>query len=239
MKFGIKSLILFFCLTICQSAFCYVLAPVELNKTIEKKVSYELAPQIKKYSNDFNIAIIGTPSEKIITNETQAPKIEVINPSSSFLANSYRKVIVKNSKNQVLKTFGVSVRVKIFKEVLIATNNIPFNQEINSSNSALERVDITRNLTNYSTKTLNGTIAKRNIIKGSIISSDYIKEKSAVFKNSLVDIKFQSSKGLEIKLQGIALKEGAIGDTILVKSDKYNKVYNAKVKSSNEVVVRI
>ena len=239
MKFGVKSLILFFCLMVCQAAFCYVLTVDELNKTIEKKVSYELAPQIKKHSNDYNIAILGAPNEKIITNETQAPKIEVINPSSNFQANSYRKIVVKNSKNQILKTFGVSVRVKIFKNVLVATSNIPFNQEINSSNSSLERVDITKCLANYSTKDLNGTIAKRNIIKGSIITSDYIKEKSAVFKNSLVDIKFLSSKGLEIKLQGIALKEGAIGDTILVKSDKYNKVYNAKVKSSNEVIVRI
>ena len=39
--------------------------------------------------------------------------------------------------------------------------------------------------------------------------------------------------------KGIALKEGSIGDTILVRSDKYNKTYAGIVKSENEVMVRI
>ena len=35
------------------------------------------------------------------------------------------------------------------------------------------------------------------------------------------------------------MKDGGIGDTIPVRSDKYNKIYNAKVNSTNEVMVRI
>ena len=44
---------------------------------------------------------------------------------------------------------------------------------------------------------------------------------------------------MNIKLRGKALKEGSIGDTILVRSDKYNKTYTGIVKSENEVMVRI
>ena len=66
-----------------------------------------------------------------------------------------------------------------------------------------------------------------------------IKQKALVLKDSCVDIIFLSSKGLKITLQGKALKEGAMGDTILVRSNKYNKIYNATVSSSNEVTVRI
>ena len=57
-------------------------------------------------------------------------------------------------------------------------------------------------------------------------------------KNSNIDIVFQS-KAMNIKIKGIALKEGSIGDTILVRSDKYNKTYTGIVKSENEVMVRI
>ena len=64
------------------------------------------------------------------------------------------------------------------------------------------------------------------------------KKKVLVSKNSNVDIIFQS-KTLNIKLRGKALKDGSVGDVVLVRSDKYNKTYNATVKGENEVVVRI
>ena len=57
-------------------------------------------------------------------------------------------------------------------------------------------------------------------------------------KNSNIDIVFQS-KNLNIKVRGKALKEGALGDKILVRSEKYNKTYTGTIKSANEVVVRI
>jgi len=59
-----------------------------------------------------------------------------------------------------------------------------------------------------------------------------------VLKNSSIDIIFES-KNMNIKLRGKALNDGAKGDRILVKSDKYNKTYNAIIKSENEVIVRI
>ena len=40
-------------------------------------------------------------------------------------------------------------------------------------------------------------------------------------------------------MQGYALKDGAIGEVIPVKSDRYNKTYSAMVNSTNEVIVRI
>ena len=83
-----------------------------------------------------------------------------------------------------------------------------------------------------------GIISKRNYQKGNIILSTGTKAKSSILKNSSIDIVF-ISKGLNIKLRGKALKDGAIGETILVKSDKYNKTYTATVKSENEVIVRI
>ena len=66
-----------------------------------------------------------------------------------------------------------------------------------------------------------------------------VKEKSVVVKNSMVDVVFLSDRGLKIKLQGKALKEGAIGEAIPVRTNTYNKTYNAIVHSSSEVIVRI
>ena len=78
----------------------------------------------------------------------------------------------------------------------------------------------------------------RNFQKGAIITNNYLKAKSAVIKNSIVEIVFISNS-LKITLQGKALKDGAIGDIIPVRSDKYNKIYTGKINSENEVMVRI
>ena len=85
----------------------------------------------------------------------------------------------------------------------------------------------------------NGFITKKNYQKNDCILSSDLKSKSLILKNSTVDIIFLSSKGLTIKLQGKALNDGALGETILVRSTKYNKTYSATISSGNEVLVRI
>ena len=55
------------------------------------------------------------------------------------------------------------------------------------------------NLDNNLTSISANKIAKRNFNKNAIITQNGIKNKSVILKNSLVDIKFQSKKGLKLK----------------------------------------
>ena len=151
----------------------------------------------------------------------------------------YKRIVVKDSKNNVIKAFPINVQTLIYKNVLVASAIIPYNTEINAKNTTFERKEISRYLGKTLSNNYTGFVSSRNYSKGSIILSDSIKQKALVLKDSCVDIIFLSSKGLKITLQGKALKEGAMGDTILVRSNKYNKIYNATVSSSNEVTVRI
>ena len=151
----------------------------------------------------------------------------------------YKRVVIKDSRNNIIKAFPINVQTLIYKDVLVASSIIPYNSEISPKNTTLERREISR----YLGKTLSDNskvyVSTRNYPKGSIILSDAIKQKALILKDSCVDIIFLSNNGLKITLQGKALKEGAMGDTILVRSNKYNKIYNATVSSSNEVTVRI
>lgn len=239
MKFWFKSLIIFFLLLVfSNSAFCYVLSKEEIQKIILNRVQNEYKKELSSYSSDFKIEIQGIPNEKIISNETAPLKIQLISQQDGFSPNSYRKVIVRNSKGQILKSFAINVQTKVYSNVLVASKPIGFNQEINSTNTKIERKEITRNLENSFSSLPNNVVSNRNFPQGSIILKEGLKKKALISKNSMVDIKFQS-KTLEIKTRGHALKDGSLGDVILVKSDKYNKTYNAIVQSSNEVVVRI
>lgn len=240
MKKAAKNLIFSLCLVLFgQAAFCYTLTNEELVKIINRNVSNEIKKSVIKYSNDYKISISGIPKEIIQTNENVYPKIEILSQNSKFQPNLYKRVVIKDSRNNIIKAFPINVQTLIYKDVLVASSIIPYNSEISPKNTTLERREISR----YLGKTLSDNskvyVSTRNYPKGSIILSDAIKQKALILKDSCVDIIFLSNNGLKITLQGKALKEGAMGDTILVRSNKYNKIYNATVSSSNEVTVRI
>lgn len=239
MQKQIKNLILFSILTLnLNVAFCYTLTSAELKNEILNKITPEIKQQLKQYSSDFKINIQGISQNSIVTNDNIKPKIEIISQKNEFSPNSYRRVLIKDIQNNTIKVFPINVQTLVYQDVLVATNAISYNQEINFSNSKLERREISKYLGKTYNSQISGVITKRNYQKGNIIVSNYTNAQFSILKNSSVDIVFQS-KNMNIKLRGKALKDGAIGDAILVKSDKYNKTYTGIVKSQNEVMVRI
>lgn len=222
----------------CQNAFCYTLTSNELNKIITSKLQQEAVKKLNLNQQEAEIKIqVSNIPFNSIEIQNSKPKIE-ITQISTLQPNTFRRITIKNQNNAVIKIFNVNVQTSIYKNVLVAIDDISFNQEINRQNARIEKAEIlkfhNRVLNNFE----NNLIAKRNYKKGNVIIADYAKAKAQVTKNSIVDIVFLS-RGIKIRLQGKALKDGNIGDTILVRSDKYNKTYNAKINSSNEVVVRI
>lgn len=222
----------------CQNAFCYTLTSNELNKIITSKLQQEAVKKLNLNQQEAEIKIqVSNIPFNSIEIQNSKPKIE-ITQISTLQPNTFRRITIKNQNNTTIKIFNVNVQTSIYKNVLVAIDDISFNQEINRQNARIEKAEIlkfhNRVLNNFE----NNLIAKRNYKKGNVIIADYAKAKAQVTKNSIVDIVFLS-RGIKIRLQGKALKDGNIGDTILVRSDKYNKTYNAKINSSNEVVVRI
>ena len=240
MKKLTKNLITFLTLAcFSQCAFSYTLSNEELNKIIYSKVQKETSQKLLNISSDFKINITGIPFSDIKTNENIIPKVEIKAQDVEFKPNSFNRVVVKDSKNNILKAFSINVQTLVYKNVLVANDLIAYNSEINLENTKLARKEVSKNLSKIMTELPKGAVSNKNFQKESLILSDCIKQKASIEKNSIVDIVFQSEKGLRIKMQGYALKAGSIGEIITVRSDKYNKIYNAKVSSSSEVVVRI
>lgn len=229
-------MVLFISIGCCEAA---TLSYQQLVQTINAKVSAEIKQKLNNVSDDFKINITGIPKENYSTNDNNLPKVEIISQNSNFMPNLYKKVIIKDLNNNLLKTFWINVQTSVYKDVLVASSTIPYNEEIKSDYLTLEKREISKYIGKTFSTYQSGLIASRNFQKGNIILSDYVKAKSVVSKNSIVEIIFLSDKGLRITLQGKAMKDGALGDTIPVRSDKYNKVYNAKISSFNEVTVRI
>ena len=238
MKKLIKNLILFLIVASANSVFAYSLSCEEIKNEITSKIYNEVKLQVEEYSSDFEVNIFGIPKVPVLTNDQIKPTIEIIQQNTKFAPQQYRRIMIKDSKGTLVKAFPINIQVRIFAPTLVASELIPYNQVIGANNTKIERREITQCLGKTYNKMTSGIISKRTYQKGNVILADYMKEKSLVLKNSSIDIIF-ISKGLNIKLRGKALADGAMGETILVKSEKYNKTYNAIVKSSNEVIVRI
>ena len=238
MKKQIKNLILFLIIAFSSNAtFSYTLTQQELKNSIQNKINIELKEMLQNYSNDYNFSITGIPNNSIEINGAK-PIIEITSPNKIYNANLYRRVLIKDNNGNLIKAFPINIQSQVFSNVLVANENITFGSEINSNNSSIEKKEISKYLGKTFSSNNQNLTSKRNFPKGTIITSDYAKAKSAIEKDSMIDIVFVS-KTINIKLRGKALKEGAIGENILVKSEKYNKTYNAKVISQNEVMVRI
>lgn len=241
MKKQIKILILLILLCFSRSAFCYTLNSNQISSYLKNEVLKETKEILKndKDIKEIKVEISNLPFNEIKTNENISPKIELTSSSNIFQAISYRRVLIKDSKNNIVKAFPISIQTRVYKDVLIATMPISFNSELTNLNTKLERKEVSKNLNNTIQTYKNGFITKKNYQKNDCILSSDLKSKSLILKNSTVDIIFLSSKGLTIKLQGKALNDGALGETILVRSTKYNKTYSATISSGNEVLVRI
>ena len=235
----IKNLILAILVLSLKGAYAAYLSYEQVYKTLNSRIYTETRQKLSGISEDFKIKITGIPNENYNIADSTLPKIEIISQNNTFSPNSYKRVIIKDSKNNIVKAFPINVQTLVYSDVAVANSIIGYNKEIKPEDITIEKREISKYLGKTYPKYEAGLVASRNFQKGNLILSDYVKTKSVIEKNSIVKIIFLSDKGLRITLQGKALKEGGIGDTIPVKSDKYNKVYNAKISSSNEVMVRI
>lgn len=235
MKKIFKNLIIFLILIICQNAFCYTLSENELNKIIYNKINSETKNQLKDV--EYKINIQNNSFGNIITNDSLQPIIE-ISSSQDFNPISYRRVTIKDSKGNIIKTLPICIHTLIYQNVLVALQNIAYGDEINNTNSKTEKRETSKLYGKTLNKLSGNIISSRNIAKGSIIQKNSIKQKALIEKNQDVDIVFQG-QGIQVAIKGKALKEGVLGEKILVRSDKYNKTYSAVIDSATKVTVRI
>ena len=136
---------------------------------------------------------------------------------------------------------SVPISVKAYEEVLVAAENIPREQPINSSRVIYKKMNIadkgnfvlTRNMI---TKEM---VAKKDFKEGEFIDRRFVKVRPDVTRNSEVRIILNSDSGFQIAIDGIAKTEGTIGEYVTVENKMYNKTYTGKVIGENKVQVNI
>ena len=224
--------------TALNAALAQSMSEEELKMHIIEQIKQQSQKQIEPLGGgEIQVKILNMPQGDITTKNKALIKVE--SNTNGFLSRDLKRVSIYDG-NTFIKSFPISVNTLVYRDVLCANNPIVREQNITISNSSVKRSEIGQ----YLGQTIdafpkNPLVATRNIQKGTVILKNYVKSKPDVLKDSTINIIFKSKDNLKITIDGKALKEGSIGDNILVKSLKYNKVYNATVSNKNEATVRI
>lgn len=128
----------------------------------------------------------------------------------------------------------ISIKLKIYREVLVAAAKISKGEPINFGNSRFEEVDITE--LNFSPITKEefeeGYISKYDLRPNTVISSKHI-EKDPVVNVGDKIIAIYENGTVVVTFEGVARQNGAEGEIIKIRA--MDTQYSARVVNSNQV----
>lgn len=177
----------------------------------------------------FNSLSIPNGNLKIVTDVN-------LNYFSSFTIARVKLLV----NGQIVKRFGVPVKIHIYDSVLVAITDINNGDDLTFNNVVPEYKDIASMTSNVVRSSFNIDNKKTNRAyrAGDIIDKRFIIEKPSVVRNSLVSIYFQDDN-FTLTLTGKALDNGKIGDFIRVRNYDYKKDYTAEIIGVNKVLVNL
>lgn len=123
----------------------------------------------------------------------------------------------------------VTLKIKLYKKVLVAIQEINRNEQLSSTYFERKVIDIT-NIRGKPISDLNfteGYRAKTKIKRGSVLIEELIEQIPDIFYNDKI-ILHAGRNGVDISTEVIAKEEGKIGDVIRVVTND-NKIFKAKI----------
>lgn len=230
-------------LGIAHNAQARVIQKSELIDIVEKIVYDQTAEQMAKYNVDkIDVKVVNMPIETLTTSSNSKIKVEVVSNFDRFLTYDIKKVrVIEEDNGKVIKTIPTNVRTLVYKDVLVTTDRIGIFSPINLSNTKVENLEVGSVIENVMDKIdLNSPIvALRPIMLGKMVLKTSVRKKPDVAKMEAVKISFVQDDRISIEVDGIAEAEGNIGDTILVKNTRFNKIHTALITGKNRVEVKL
>ena len=199
---------------------------------------------VKDYSSrtsaDLDIKITMLPFQSITLPEGKISYVILNNDDFKLTSRDVKRInLLVDGKLQ--RTISVPLEIKAYEDVLIAAETISREQPVSLSKVRFKKINIADKSDFIVTKESfrKEMVAKKDFREGEFIDKRFVKERPDVTMNSEVRIILNSDNGFQIAIDGIAKKDGVIGEYVTVENKMYNKVYNAKVIGENRVLVNI
>ncbi len=165
-------------------------------------------------------------------------KIELLNPSDFNINGNmiYVPVKIYQKNSRVIESI-ISIKLKIFKNVLIAARDIKANEKLTDKDFVRKKIDVAgMNVPPItSSSKIEGMQSSEFIKSGEIINSLIIDPIPVVKAGFPVSVRY-SNGNVMINFNAISRQDGITGETItVISSDK--KLFKAKVVNSKEVII--
>lgn len=190
-----------------------------------------LKKQFKQYDR-FDFEVVSSPSSQ------PEDKIVIDNERQFRLSGNMAYVPVKLSvKNGRTSQSVVSVRVKLYRKVLVAKHQIRYGTEINASDFDEKLTDVAqlRGSAFCDLLSISGSKAKNTIKEGDILTKESM-QPLPILKSGDKVVAIYSNGNVEITMDAITRQEGCEGDIIrIVTLDK--RLFRAKVIDASSVQI--
>lgn len=215
-------------------------AQIVTSAQVKSQIANQLVNSYKKITDaDVEVKITATPFA-----ELQLPDGKIsykITQGADRITPRDIKRIDVYVNNAFVRTLNLPAQTSVYKEVLVASDNINREQAITKDCTVVKKLDVSQNIDYVlSDKLLNKEMsAKKTFQKGEVIDKRFVKIKPDVERNGEVRIFFVSNGAVMISIDGTAMGDGMTGDYINVENRNYKKVYRGKVIGENRVLVNI
>lgn len=206
-------------------------------KQFENEISKQVIKTYKNYTDaDLSVKILQVPFSTLNIRDGVVT-YKVTSNNDKFMPRDVKKVeIFVNGKYE--RFMMIPVEVKAYKNVLVASEAINRESAITAMNTVMQRKEVSNVLSNVIT---NGylkkdVVSKKMYKEGEIIDKRFLAARPDVARNQEIVALFKSS-GVTISITAISQSEGNVGDYVMLKSPKYQRVYRGKVIAPNRVLV--
>lgn len=206
-------------------------------KQFENEISKQVIKTYKNYTDaDLSVKILQVPFSTLNIKDGVVT-YKVTSNNDKFMPRDVKKVeIFVNGKYE--RFMMIPVEVKAYKNVLVASEAINRESAITAMNTVMQRREVSNVLSNVITNSYlkRDVVSKKMYREGEIIDKRFLAARPDVARNQEIVALFKSS-GVTISITAISQSEGNIGDYVMLKSPKYQRVYRGKVIAPNRVLV--
>jgi flagellar basal body P-ring formation protein FlgA len=132
----------------------------------------------------------------------------------------------------------VPVRVALFSQVVVAARPLTRNSVLTQEDMKLEKRDLAQLQNGYFTdpSALIGKKVGRNIAMNAALDASRVRDPLAVKRGQRVNL-VAAANGIEVRMKGEAMSDGATGDRIKVRNLSSKRVVDGVIESSSTIQV--
>lgn len=132
----------------------------------------------------------------------------------------------------------VPVTIRLFREVLVAAERLSRSTLLSASHVMLSEREVSRIRPNFLNSSADavGKSLRRSISQGTVITQGMLQEQDLIRRGDSVII-VASKKGLSVRMPGIALMNGTLGNQIKVRNEHSRRIVKGWITAAGEIRV--